>query len=72
MPECTPTAVAAASKCWCMDEVAYRGSLLYLLNSISGLNLTPNQLAAESKCWCLDEQAFKAAELYLLCAIANK
>lgn len=55
-----------------MDEVAYRGSLLYLLNSISGLNLTPNQLAAESKCWCLDEQAFKAAELYLLCAIANK
>ena len=46
--------------------------MLYLLNQISGLNLTPAQLAKNSACFCLNAKASKAAELYLLCSIANK
>lgn len=69
---CDPATVAKASACFCLEEPAARAAMLYLLNSISGLNLTPAQLAANSKCYCLNAKASKAAELYLLCAISNK
>lgn len=66
-----PAAIAAASACYCLPEKQARGAMLYLLNQISGLNLTPNQLAENSKCFCMNRQAAEAAELYLLCAISN-
>jgi hypothetical protein len=69
---CDPAAVAKASACFCLPEKESRAALLYLLNQISGLNLTPAQLAKNSSCFCLNAKAAKAAELYLLCAIANK
>lgn len=69
---CDPAAVAKASACFCLTEPQARAAMLYLLNNISGLNLTPSQLAANSKCFCLESKSAKAAELYLLCAIANK
>ncbi len=69
---CDPAAVAKASACFCLEEPAARAAMLYLLNQISGLNLTPAQLAKNSACFCLNAKASKAAELYLLCSIANK
>ena len=65
-----PNAIAEASKCFCLPEPAARAAMLYLLNQISGLNLTPAQLAENSKCFCLNAKASKAAELYLMCQIA--
>ena len=70
--DCDPAAIAKASACFCLPGKEARGALLYLLNSISGLNLTPSQLAANSKCFCLNAKSAKASELYLLCAISNK
>lgn len=73
MPEINePDAVATASACWCLSEPAARAATLYLLNRISGLNLTPKQLAEASKCYCLNSKATDAAELYLLNTIANQ
>jgi len=45
--------------------------MLYLLNQISGLNLTPAELASRSACFCMGEKATKAAEAYLMCQIAS-
>lgn len=45
--------------------------MIYLLNQISGLNLTPEQLAANSKCFCMGEKSANAAITYLLCQIAS-
>jgi hypothetical protein len=69
---CDPSALAALSACYCFDQVATDAATLYLLNAISGLNLSPTQLAANSKCFCLDKAATEAAKLYLLCAISSK
>ena len=69
--DCDPAAIAEAAKCFCLPEPAARAATLYLLNQISGLNLTPAQLAENSKCFCLNEKASRGAELYLLCQIAN-
>jgi hypothetical protein len=74
MPEtidCDPTAIAVASKCFCFPDKEYRGAVLYLLNQISGLNLTPAQLAEVSKCFCMNEKSAEAALLYLVCNIVN-
>lgn len=46
--------------------------MLYLLNQISGLNLTPKQLADNAKCYCFDAKTTDAVMAYLLCAIVNK
>jgi hypothetical protein len=69
---CDPAALDQAAVSYALTEKQARAARLYLLNQISGLNLTPAQLAANSACFCLTEQASDAAELYLLCAIASK
>jgi hypothetical protein len=55
-----------------MPEKQSQAAVLYLLNQISGLNLTKSELAARSACFCMGEKASKAAELYLMCEILKK
>ena len=69
---CLPTDIANASACYCLPEKESRGAMLYLLNQISGLNLTPKQLADNAKCYCFDAKTTDAVMAYLLCAIVNK
>jgi hypothetical protein len=45
---------------------------IYLLNVISGLNLTPAQLIDAAKCFECARGMFPEIEAYLLCNIANK
>lgn len=75
MPEisCDPNELLEASKCYCFgDTKAAQGVEIYLLNVISGLNLTPNQLLENSKCFCgFDKKTAEAAKLFLLCAAAQ-
>ena len=68
---CEPDAIATASKCFCFPEKEHRGAVVYLLNQISGLNLTPDQLAAASAKFQMNEKSSEAAMLYLVCNIAN-
>lgn len=67
---CDPVAIDQSAASFAFTEKQARAAKLYLLNQISGLNLTPAQLAANSACFCLPERASDAAELYLLCTIA--
>lgn len=47
--------------------------MIYLLNVISGLNLTPAQLAASAACYnCIPEDLWRAEVTYLLCSISSK
>lgn len=69
---CDPNSIAKASVCFCFDKATADAAMVYLLNNISGLNLTPNQLAQNSKCFCFDNQTMDAVKTYLLCAIAQK
>lgn len=69
--ECDPKSLAEAAKCYCFNEPASRAAMLYLLNQISGLNLTPKQLAENSKCFCMNERESNAAITYLLCQNAG-
>lgn len=76
MPEqtisCDANDLINASKCYCFDAAISNQIMIYLLNVISGLNLTPEQLAENSKCFCgFDRKTAEAAKLYLLCAAAN-
>lgn len=46
--------------------------MIFLMNRISGLNLTPEQILEQSKCFCFgDRQVQQAALIYLTCAAAN-
>lgn len=69
--ECSPNELQSASKCFCLSEKQSQAAMLYLLNQISGLNLTPAELASRSACFCMGEKATKAAEAYLMCQIAS-
>lgn len=68
---CDPNALAAASACYCSDEALQRAEMIYLLNAISGLNLTPAQLAARAACYCAPEDLWRGEVTYLLCAAAK-
>jgi hypothetical protein len=69
---CDPNALAAASACFCSDEASQRAQIIYLLNIISGLNLTPAQLAANAACYCGPEDLWRGEVTLLLCSIVNK
>lgn len=78
MPEtntisCNVNDLAKASACYCIpDPNVQAGAMIYLLNVISGLNLTPNQIVENSKCYCFsDRRVQQGAITYLLCAIAQ-
>jgi len=46
--------------------------IIYLLNVISGLNLTPQQLMANSACMkCIPQGMQSEVQTYLLCQIAT-
>lgn len=69
---CDPSALAKASACFCGPEDSQRAQMIYLLNVISGLNLTPAQLAAAAACYnCIPEDLWRAEVTYLLCAAAK-
>lgn len=76
MPEtitCTPEALTAASECYKEISPGDRDAVqIYLLNVISGLNLTPAQLASASVCYAqqIDKQLQLGVIIYLLCQIA--
>lgn len=71
--DCDPAAIAEASKCFCMSEPAFRASVLYLLNSISGLNLTPAQLAEAAKGFLgTPDNVWRGEVALMLCSIVNK
>lgn len=77
MPEitidCDPKALLEASKCYCFPNPNLQaGAMIYLMNVISGLNLTPEQILENSKCFCFsDKNVQQAAMIYLTCAAAN-
>lgn len=74
MPEtisCDPNDLATAAKCYCFDQKTSTEVMIYLLNVISGLNLTPNELAENAKCYCFDQKTAEAVKVYLLCQAAN-
>ena len=70
---CDPSALAKASACFCGPEDSQRAQMIYLLNVISGLNLTPTKLAAAASCFnCIPEDLWRAEVTYLLCSISSK
>lgn len=75
MPEtisCDKNDLVEASKCYCFDRNTADSVMIYLLNVISGLNLTPNELAENSKCYCFSNtKTTEAVKVYLLCQAAN-
>jgi hypothetical protein len=72
MINCDPNALAAASACYCGPEDLQRAEIIYLLNAISGLNLTATQLAAASCGYnCIPQDLAWAEITYLLCANAK-
>lgn len=77
MPEtisCDKNDLAKASKCFCYaDQRQIDAIMIYLLNVISGLNLTPNQLALNAVPFMgiSDQRQIEAIKLYLLCAAAD-
>jgi hypothetical protein len=72
MPEnCEPDALAAAAACYCFTPKQSDAVTIYLLNRISGLNLSPDDLARNAKRFCFDRKTAAAVKNYLLCQIAN-
>lgn len=77
MPEeivCTPEALTAASECYKKISPGDRDAvMIYLLLTISGLNLTVEQLEAASVCYAekFDHQMQLAVITMLLCSIAS-
>ena len=71
---CEPKDLAAASACFQGIPPGDRDAdMIYLLNVISGLNLTPKQLAEASKEFKgMDKRTTEASKVMLLCAIVNK
>jgi hypothetical protein len=45
--------------------------MVYLLNVLSGLNLTPKELASRSACYCAQRNVQESEITYLLCQMAN-
>lgn len=75
MPEsinCDPATLAAAAKCYCLNEKQSREVVIYLLAQIAGDTSTPAELAGKASCYCFDQQTADAVITYLLCAVVNK
>lgn len=70
--DCSPAGLAQSSKCFeCLSVQTLLASQTYLLNVISGLNLSPQELANRAACYrCLDGMHAEIQD-YLLCQIAN-
>jgi hypothetical protein len=74
---CDPSSLAAASTCYsdCISDGMKPAVVIFLLNSISGLNYTPQQLVTAAACFdCgnIPTGLQPAVMNYLLCAIAQK
>lgn len=70
---CEPNALLAASACMkCIPTGTQNEVIIYLLNTISGLNLTPQQLVDAARCYkCVPAGMQAEVQTYLLCQIAN-
>lgn len=68
-----PNALLEASKCYkCIPEGMTAEVMIYLLNVISGLNLTPQQLMDNAACYkCIPKGMQDAVMTFLLCNIAQ-
>jgi hypothetical protein len=73
MPSCEPSDLIEASKCFkCIPTGMQSEVIIYLLNEISGLNLTPQQLMDAAACYkCIPTGMQSEVQTYLLCAIAD-
>ena len=70
---CDPSAIAAASACFCGPEDLQRAEMILLLQQIAGNTMTPSQLSAAAVCFnCIPEDVWRAEVTYLLCSIASK
>lgn len=71
--DCDPNALLDAAKCFkCIPKGLEPEVMIYLLNVISGLNLTPQQLMTEAKCYkCIPKGMQEAVMTFLLCNIAT-
>lgn len=69
---CTAADLARAAACYdCLPVHMHLAVQTYLLNVISGLNLTPQQLAHNAACYKCLEGMQEEAQAYLLCQILN-
>lgn len=70
---CDPNSLAQASACMkCIPPGMQNEVIIYLLNVISGLNLTPQQLMANAACLkCIPQGMQSEVQTYLLCQIAT-
>lgn len=72
---CTANDLAANSECYKKISQGDRDAvMIYLLNNISGLNLTPDQLISAAACYAerIEPHMQGAVIMYLLCQIVNK
>lgn len=71
--DCSSESLQAAGRTYCCVPPAMQGQvMIYLLNVISGLNLTPEELMQRASCYrCIPKGMEAAVMLYLLCANAD-
>lgn len=70
---CVPADLAAAAKCFCIEDKTVQASvMIYLLAQIAGNTMTPAQLVDAAKCYCIpDSTSRDAVMIYLLCQAAT-
>lgn len=69
---CDAQSLSDAAKCFdCLPVHLHLAVQTYLLNVISGLNLTPQQLANNAACYRCLEGMQEEVQAYLLCQILN-
>lgn len=70
---CEPDDLAAAAKCFCIpDRKTQEAIMIYLLYTLSGLNMTVKELVAASKCYCIgNDKTRDSILIYLACKAAQ-
>jgi hypothetical protein len=71
---CDKNDLAEAASCYCYsNQKQVDAIMIYLLNVISGLNLTANELAVNATPFMgiSDQRQIDAIKLYLMCAAAE-
>lgn len=70
---CEPADLLDAAACFkCIPAGEQNAVMIYLLNVISGLNLTPQQLMDQAVCYnCIPVGMQAEVQTYLLCQIVN-